>query len=137
MWAFTIDRKVGIVEAKVQLWDESYRFAGFACCMIRKKVFREIGLFDKHFLIGGDLEFWARFMWNGKYKIEFCDDTDIFHSCGATLTHGALKDKREELDTKYRKELLAHIYTTQFLKNTLAKINHRRVDEETKRGWRS
>jgi len=136
LWNYTIDKNVGIVEAKVQIHDQSYQFAGFACCMIKRKVFREIGLFDGRFLIGGDLDYWMRFAWYGHFKIEYADDTDIYHSCGGTLTSGALKDRREELDKKYRKELLSYKYSSLMLSQYLVPLNRQRYDEEMKRGWR-
>ena len=146
MWLYTIDSNVGIVEARVKLWDGTWRFAGFAACMIRKRVFREIGLFDGKFLIGGDLDFWTRFAWNGNWQIAFADDTDIFHFCGATLfkgerqgqmINGALGHRREELDEKYRKKLLRDKHAEHAIVDYLMPINRKREEEEIARGWRN
>jgi len=135
LWLNTIDPRIGIVEARVTLWDNTIRFAGFAACMIRKRVFREIGLFDGRFLIGGDLDFWIRFVWNGKWHTAYADDTDIYHACGATLTHGVLGNRREELDTKYRKELLRFKHTERVIQQYLVPFNEARAQQERARGW--
>lgn len=144
MWLNTIDPRTGMIEARVKLWDGTWRFAGFAACMIRKRVFREIGLFDGRFLIGGDLDFWTRFGWNGKWQIAYADDTDIFHFCGATLykgerqgqmINGALGDQREELNNRYRKELLRAKHSEQAIREYLIPMNKQRTIEEKARGW--
>ncbi len=133
LWCCAVGN-VGMVEARVKLWDNSYRFAGFACCMIRRVVFREIGLFDSKFLIGGDLDFWARYMWNGKFGVDYAEDTDIYHSCGGTLHWGALKEQEVFLDKKFRKDMMEYKYNPVFLKNTVVEMNRMRYRFEKERG---
>jgi len=131
------DEKVGYVEARVQTWDGKYRFGGFASCLVKRAVFWDIGLFDRHFLIGGDNIFWVKFAWLDKWKIAWCDETDIFHYCGKTIVSGELKDGADGKTGKfYREELLRSIYTEYFLGRTVAKLNQRRYVEEQKRRWR-
>lgn len=127
---------IGLIEARVQLYNGDWRFAGFAANMIRHEVFQEIGLFDHHFLIGGDNDFWTRFWWYGKFKIAYCPDTDIFHYCGGTITRGCLKEQASALDTCYRNELLRKKYTDKFLDMTLWTLNAKRLEAEKKMGWR-
>lgn len=136
MISYGKDPKVGLVEARVQLYNGDWRFAGFAANMIRNEVFREIGRFDHHFLIGGDNDFWVRFWWNGKFKIAYCPETDIYHFCGGTITRGCLKEQAAALDTCYRNELLRTKYTDNFLNKTLWTLNAKRLDAEKKMGWR-
>jgi len=130
------DSKVGLVEARVELWDGKLRFAGFAGCMIRNEVFREIGLFDHHFLIGGDNDFWARFYWDGRWQIKYCPDTDIYHYCGGTITRGCMAKQSKELDTAYRKEMMELKYTEKFRDSTLWALNKKRWNAEKEMGWR-
>jgi GT2 family glycosyltransferase len=127
----------GIVEMRVQLYNNDWRLGGFAACMVKREVFKEIGLFDEHFLIGGDNEFWAKYMHNGKWKFKYCVDTDIYHYCGGTITRGCLKDKAQELHQKYRIDLLEYIHTRKFLENTQWKYNKLRFYHEQKLGWRN
>jgi len=135
LWNWTSDSKVGVIEARVKIWDDSYMFGGFASCMIRRKVFEDIGLFDKHFMIGGDLDFWARFAWFGDWRIAWCDDTDITHYCGRTINRER-KEASEIPEHKYfREELPSYIYGNKFLYDTLGKITRDREVEQKKRGW--
>lgn len=130
------EKLAGIIEAKVELYDRSIQFAGFAACMIKREVFDEIGRFDPNFLIGGDNDFWARFIWCGKWAIRFCDLTNIYHYCGGTIVRGVLKDQAKELHQKYRIDLLEKKYTKKFLRDTQWKLNNLRFYHEQKRGWR-
>jgi GT2 family glycosyltransferase len=128
LWSYTVDKRVGIIEARIRNKDGHIRFAGMSCCMVRKKVFREIGLFDSKFTVGEDIDFWLRFAWHGGYKIEFCDDTNIFHSGGGTAIPEEVRDQnRDRLMFKFSEKIICE-YLTPFAE--------RRMAEEGKRGWR-
>lgn len=132
----TDNRITGVVEARVKLWNGTYRFGGFAACMIRREVFRTIGLFDRHFLIGGDQDFWVKFAWASEMEIEFEDDTDILHHCGRTINRDRKNQEEESQEHKfYRQQLPRYIYMPQFLDETVGNIDRLRQDEERKRGW--
>ena len=135
LWNYTIDSTIGVIEARVKIHNGTYMFGGFASCLIRKKVFKDIGLFDKHFMIGGDQDFWVKFGWFGDWKICFCDDTDIIHHCGKTINREG-GDSNKNPDHKfYREEMMRYKYSDKFLADTLGKITQQRVDEQNKRGW--
>jgi GT2 family glycosyltransferase len=130
------DPKVGLVEAKVELYNGDLRFAGFAGSMIRNEVFRELGLFDHHFIIGGDNDFWVKFYWNGKFQVRYCKTTDIFHYCGGTINRGCMKEQSKILHQAYREDMMRLKYSDKFLTMTVCKMNNKRMDEEFKMGWR-
>jgi GT2 family glycosyltransferase len=130
------EKDSGIIEMRVQLWDGNWRLGGFAACMVKREVFQDIGLFDSKFLIGADNQFWAKYMWNGKWKYKYCKETDIYHYCGGTITRGCLKNKAQELHQKYRIEMLEYIYTKEFLRDTQWKYNSLRHYHEIQEGYR-
>lgn len=136
LWDYTLDKESGMVEARVKIWNDSYRFAGFAACMIRRKVFQELGMFDHHFKIGGDIIFWARFGWLGKWKTYFCDDTDIIHHCGRTINRAGVDQTKDSPEHQhYRVDLPRYIYSEKFLADTVGVLSRQRHEEEVQRGW--
>ena len=135
LWNYTIDSTAGVVEARVKIWNGKYMFGGFASCLIRKAVFKDIGIFDKHFLIGGDQDFWVRFGWFADWKIYFCDDTDIIHHCGKTINREGKEAKDIPEHKFYREDLMRYKYPEKFQADTLGKITRMRLEEQKKRGW--
>lgn len=129
------DKAVGLVEAKVKIWNGCFKFAGFASCLIKREVFQRIGLFDHHFLIGGDQDFWVRYMWSGFWRVHFCDETEIFHHCGRTIYHGCMKEDREANHKFYRQDMIEAIYSPRMTRETVGKLDKLRECEELKRGW--
>lgn len=135
MWNYTIDPQAGVIESRVKIHDGSYMFGGFASCMIRKQVIKDIGLFDHHYLIGGDIDFWTRFKWNGKWRIYWCDDTDIVHHCGRTINRDRKPAEEIPEHVQFRQKLTQYKYTPQFLNDTVGVIDRLRIEEMKKRGW--
>lgn len=130
MWNYTIDRRVGYIEARVKIndWQEGqWKFAGMAFCLIRRQCFYEVGSFDRNFIIGGNLDWWVRLEWSW-WKTAYCFDTDILHLCGKTM-HGCLKNVYIELERR-RDELLDLKYRPEFIEKTLAENHRRRLNKE-------
>ena len=130
MWNYTIDRHIGMIEASVRLFDwarKERKFGGTAFCMIRRKCFEEIGLFDRNFFIGEDLDWYVRLEWSW-WKTAYCYDVDILHLCGKTM-HGSLEKRYKELE-RQRDELLNLKYTSAFLERTLGAYMRRRFEKE-------
>lgn len=116
VWNYTIDNRIGLIECGVETKGNGRRFAGLSFCMIRRKCIEEIGLFDSHFYINEQLDWWVRLEWS-KWKTAYCYDTDILHH-GSKTIEGCLKNKLPGLIDESNK-LLQLKYTKAFLDQTL------------------
>jgi len=105
MWNYTIDRKVGLIEARVKTVTPNEQYSGFgrtSFCMIRRQCLNEIGHFDKRFFLREDIEWGARLEWSW-WKRAYCFDTVILHH--REIQEGNVEHIRL-MDLKYSQEFL-------------------------------
>lgn len=128
MWNYTIYDTIGVIEARVK--ERTHLYGGMAFCMIRRRCFERVGEFDRHFLIGEDLEWWTRLEWS-HWKTAYCADTNILHKKGGTIRSGCLRDRRERMELE-RDLLLSYKYSRRFLEATLDTNIRRRQAQNIK-----
>ena len=130
IWNYTIDHKIGFIEAKVVLnnWNSNIEvFTGMSFCLVRRRCFNEVGYFDKRFLIGGELDWFARLEYSG-WVTAYCPDTRILHHNHITM-ESSLGDKQEKYQDE-RDRLLWYKYTKEFLRQTLFVNADRRLRKQ-------
>lgn len=132
VWNFTIDRRIGLVECRAKN-EGAWKFSRLSFCMIRRECLNEIGLFDRQFIIGEDLDFMVRIEYATWWTTGYCDNTIAEHKGAATIT-GCLASKRTELEAK-RDEILTYKYTKPFLTATLGAHSARRLSRERELEW--
>jgi len=127
LWNYTIDYKIGFIEAKVILNDWGSKlgeFSGISFCLVRRRCLNEIGYFDNKFLIGGEMDWFAR-LEQSDWVPAYCPDTKILHHSHTTMK-ASLADRHIDYVIKMIK-LLQYKYTAEFLKNTLEVNSSRRI----------
>jgi GT2 family glycosyltransferase len=125
LWNYTTD-SVGFIEGAMFENNEK-RYGSMAFNLVRREVFREVGLFDKKFFVGEDLDFYVRMEWAG-WQVQYCPDTNVIHYGGGTLRK-VLGDEYQKYEQE-RDKLLSYKYSYSMLKEMLSKNMQRRIEAE-------
>lgn len=118
MWNYAIDRRIGFIEARVKEggYAGKWQYGKMSFCLVRRQCFYEVGCFDRNFVIGEDMDWFARFEWSW-WKQAFCDETEIIHF-GKKTIDGCLGHKKEELEIKSG-DLMKMKYSPMFIEEIL------------------